>query len=110
MLTYALIAFAAVFFVVGVYRVVEFKAANINDFQRRLLIPAHVVGCGLFSASIVLVAIDPLQQHKELLTIFLGPVSSLPNAYLRGHQANDSHETIMISHAPNICVSYPILP
>jgi hypothetical protein len=68
MLTYALIAFAAVCFVVGVYRVVEFKAANINDFQRRLLIPAHVVGCGLFSASIVLVAIDPLQQHKELLT------------------------------------------
>lgn len=68
MLTYALIAFAAVFFVVGVYRIVEFKAAGVSDFQRRLLVPAHIIGCGLFSASLVLVAIDPLQKHKELLT------------------------------------------
>jgi hypothetical protein len=68
MLTYGLITFAAAFFVVGVYRIVEFKAAGVSDFQRRLLIPVHIVGCGLFSASMVLVAIDPLQQHKQLLT------------------------------------------
>jgi hypothetical protein len=68
MLTYVVIAFAAVFFVVGMFRIVEFKAAGVSIFQRRLLIPLHVVGTGLFSASMVLFAIDPLQQHKELLT------------------------------------------
>jgi hypothetical protein len=68
MVTYALIAFAAAFFVVGVFRIVEFKAAGVSDFQRRLLIPVHIVGCGLFSASLVIFATDPLQQHKELLT------------------------------------------
>jgi hypothetical protein len=68
MLTYALIAFAAVFFVVGMFRTVEFKAAGVSPFQRKILIPLHVVGVGLFSASIVVLGVDPLQQHKQLLT------------------------------------------
>jgi phosphate starvation-inducible membrane PsiE len=70
MMTYALEVFAAVFFVVGIFRVVEFKAAGISGFQRAFLIPLHIIGCGLFTACIVLLAIDPAQEHKKMMVWF----------------------------------------
>jgi hypothetical protein len=71
LLSYGLLAFAAVFLAVGVARVVEFAAAGISLKQRRFLIPLHLIGCLLFSAAIVVFAIDPLQRHSILLaTLF----------------------------------------
>lgn len=69
MLNYALMAFAVVFFVVGVLRVVEFKAAGISPLQRKILIPLHIVGSFNFSGAIVLLAIDPSQTHKTLMSV-----------------------------------------
>lgn len=69
MMTYALVAFAAVFFVVGMFRVVEFKAAGLSDLQRMILIPFHVVGCACFSGAIVLLGTDPAQVHKSVTTV-----------------------------------------
>jgi hypothetical protein len=65
---YALLAFAAVFLVVGVHRVVEFKAAGINAFQRKILIPLHVAGCLAFTGCIILMAIDIHDRHRLITT------------------------------------------
>lgn len=69
MLTYAVIAFAAVFMVTGICRVVEFKAAGLSSSQRRFLIPLHILGCVAFAAALILVAVDPLQHLRLLTTI-----------------------------------------
>jgi len=55
---YGLLAFAAVFIIVGVLRVVEISAAGLRPLWRRILIPLHVVGCLCFAGAIVLLAID----------------------------------------------------
>jgi hypothetical protein len=68
MITYALYVFAAVFFVVGLFRIVEFKAAGVSRFQQMILIPLHVLGCGLFSTAFILMANDPVQVHKKELS------------------------------------------
>lgn len=77
-MTYALVSFAAAFFVVGVFRIVEFKAAGLSGLQRKILIPFHVLGCACFSAAIVLMAIDPTQHYKKWMTaLFFSAVFTL---------------------------------
>lgn len=66
---YAVLAFAAIFMVTGILRVVEFKAAGINSFQRKFLIPLHILGCIAFAASLALAVIDPEQHYKMWMTI-----------------------------------------
>lgn len=68
MLTYAVLAFAAVFMVTGIFRVVEFKAAGVSRRQRFFLIPIHILGCVAFSSALALLVLDPAGHYKSLLT------------------------------------------
>ena len=71
----ALIAFAVIFFGVGCFRIVEFKAAGINVFQRRILIPLHVLGCACFAGAMALFALDPQFKQKLLMqSLFIAAV------------------------------------
>ena len=56
------------FFVVGIFRIVEFKAAGIDGLQRKILIPLHILGCAAFSATMVLLGTGMDQTHKTLMT------------------------------------------
>src|ERR1700757_5266709 len=67
-MVYALLIFAVVFFVVGVLRIVEFKAAGISEGVRWILIPLHVLGCAAFSGSIALLALGMDQTHRTWMT------------------------------------------
>jgi hypothetical protein len=70
MTLYGLLAFAVLFLIVGVVRIVEFKAAGISLFQRRFLIPLHIIGCLAFSGAIALLALEETgQEHKTLMAI-----------------------------------------
>ena len=68
MLTYVVLAFAAIFMVTGIFRVVEFKAAGISRKQRIFLIPIHIVGCIAFSLALALLVLDPTEIHKAGMT------------------------------------------
>src|SRR3978361_2301283 len=67
--TNALIVFAVIFFIVGVFRIVEFKEAGISKFQRLFLVPLHISGCAVFAGAIALLGLDPGQKHMTLMTI-----------------------------------------
>jgi hypothetical protein len=63
---YGTLAFAIVFMLTGIFRVVEFKAAGISSRTRKFLIPLHILGCIAFAGSLALLAIDSTQELKEL--------------------------------------------
>jgi hypothetical protein len=72
---YALIAFAVAFILVGVLRVVEFKAVGLSRIQERILIPLHFIGCIGFAAATVMLAIDESGVHHRAMTfLFFGSV------------------------------------
>jgi hypothetical protein len=78
MLKIALIIFAVLFFIVGLFRVVEFKAAGVSERARRFLIPLHVLGTLLLSGAMLVFAMDERQlQQKILLWLFFGGVGIL---------------------------------
>lgn len=78
MLKISLIVFAALFFAVGLFRVVEFKAAGVSERVRRVLIPLHVLGTLLLSAAMLVFATDEQQLQQELLMgLFFGGVGIL---------------------------------
>lgn len=68
MLTYAVLAFTAVFMVTGIFRVVEFKAAGVSPFARKFLIPLHIIGCIAFCTAMAMLVLDPTQQYKVWMT------------------------------------------
>lgn len=76
--TYGLVAFAAVFVVVGMFRIVEFKAAGLSVTQQRLLIPLHILGCFAFAGATYLLGIDPAGEYHRLMSwLFYGSVLTL---------------------------------
>jgi len=75
MVTYFIIGFAVVFLISGLSRIVEFKAAGLTKNQCRVLIPFHILGSFSFAAALLLLAIDPNQLYKSLMTVcFFGGV------------------------------------
>ena len=56
-----LFLFALIFLLVGIQRVVEFQGLGFTRKRLRLLAAFHIVGCFLFSATIVDLALDMYQ-------------------------------------------------
>ncbi len=63
----AVVAFAIVFFGVGVARLVEFRDVGLSKFQRRTLMAFHLIGAALFSTAMALFGLDLTQQHKPVM-------------------------------------------
>jgi hypothetical protein len=63
----ATLVFGFFFTVVALTRVVEFSGIGLSDFRRKVLVVAHVVGCLIFGAAFVVLALDVNNHHKELL-------------------------------------------
>ncbi len=64
MLDTATMIFAVVFFIVGCFRIVEFKAAGVSLGQRRFLVPLHILGCFCFAGALFLLGYDAAQTQK----------------------------------------------
>lgn len=77
---YGLIAFAVVFMLVGILRVVEIRASGISRKWQLILIPLHVIGCVFFAAAIVLVGLDTTGELKFLTSVcfFIGVAILFP--------------------------------
>lgn len=68
----AVILFAAVFFVVGIYRVVEFSGLGLKPGVRRFLIVLHLIGVFFFSLAGVFFGLDVTGRHLSDTGLLLG--------------------------------------
>ncbi len=62
--------FAIVFLIVGIMRVVEFSGLNLSKFQKCIFIPAHIIGCFLFSSVAALITVDTHGIYRSLMNSF----------------------------------------
>jgi uncharacterized membrane protein len=75
LLVFAVVAFAAVFLVVGIFRVVEFTDIGLKPATQYTLMAAHVVGCILFSMALALTEWQILPDQKKITScLFFGGV------------------------------------
>jgi uncharacterized membrane protein len=75
LLVFAVVAFAAVFLVVGIFRVVEFTDIGLKPATQYALMAAHVLGCILFSMALALTEWQVLPDQKKLTSyLFFGGV------------------------------------
>ena len=76
----AIVLFAIAFFIVGIYRTVEFSSIGLRSTQKKVYLSLHVIGCLLFSAAMILGAINLHEDRRTLMfstfiaaMIFLAP-------------------------------------
>jgi hypothetical protein len=74
----AVMAFAIVFFAVGVYRVSEFAPLGLRKGRQRLLIALHLLGCGLLTAAFFVLALDVTATRRTLaFSLLVGALAVL---------------------------------
>jgi hypothetical protein len=67
--TYGMLVFSVLFLIGGITRIVEFSGLGLGRILRPILIAAHLVGCALFSSSMVVLAYDVTETRKTLVAI-----------------------------------------
>lgn len=73
-----ILAFAVVFLIVGIMRVVEFRDVGLSSATQRVLTVIHIAGCLLFASALAMFAIDIRQQHKMVMYgVFMGGLLTL---------------------------------
>ena len=76
--TLAILVFAAVFFIVGVFRVVEFQGVGLGKITKPILIIFHLIGCALLTFALGLLDLDPYRIYRSAMTIiFFSAIGTL---------------------------------
>ena len=63
-----ILVLAVVFLIGGISRIVEFSGIGLTKRQKSIFIALHILGCLLFSVSMVIAALDTRQSYKAFMT------------------------------------------
>ena len=91
--------FAAVFLVVGLFRIVEFSGIGLSVKQRKILIPLHCLGTLAFASALILAGTHPEDDFRILMfALFVGALILIaPGQFLIGMARRRAMEEQMIA-------------